>query len=76
MQSDGDRLSYKDRMELLEKGPFNIVFHGLEPDWIEEEMADDPDFKRDVLEQRMRKLIKVEVGLILISEYSVFRETL
>ncbi len=54
-------MSYKDRAEMLEKGPFNLVFHGIEADWMEEEMADDPDFKRDVLEQRIKKIIKDEV---------------
>ncbi len=48
-------------MSLLEKGPFNLVFHGIESDWMEEEMADDPDFKRDVLEQRVKRIIKEEV---------------
>jgi len=43
-------------------GPYNLVFHGIEADWMEEEMADDPDFKRDVLEQRIRKIIKEEVS--------------
>ena len=37
------------------------VFHGVESDWMEEEMADDPEFKRDVLEQRIKKIIKDEV---------------
>ena len=45
----------------MEKGPFNLVFHGIESDWMEEEMADDPDFKKDVLEQRIKKIIKDEV---------------
>ena len=48
-------------MQYINNGPYTIVFHGLEPDWIEEEMDDDPDFKRDVLELRMKKLIKEEV---------------
>lgn len=59
-QDDG-KLSYADRAELLEKGPYHLVFHGIESDWMEEEMADDPDFKRDVLEQRIKKIIKDEV---------------
>ena len=29
------------RMEYLKNGPFNVVFHNMQPDWIEEEMADD-----------------------------------
>ena len=28
-------------MEYLKNGPFNVVFHNMQPDWIEEEMADD-----------------------------------
>ncbi len=55
--------TYKERLEALEKGPFNIVFHGLKPDWIEEEMIDDDEFKKDVLEQRIKKIIKDEVCL-------------
>ena len=46
----------------MQEGPFNIVFHGVEPDWIEEEMADDPEFKQDVLELRMKKLLKDEAS--------------
>lgn len=45
----------------MEKGPFNLVFHGIKADWIEEEMADDEEFKRDVLEQKIRTLIREEV---------------
>lgn len=56
------QISFKERQEQLDKGPYNLVFHGLEPDWIEDEMADDLDFKRDVLEQRIRKMIKEEVS--------------
>lgn len=51
----------KERLEAAQNGPFNIVFHGIKPDWIEAEMADDPDFKKDVLELRMKKLLKEEV---------------
>ena len=40
----------------------------MEPDWIEAEMDDDPDFIKDVIGQRMRNMIKDEVKtLILIS---------
>lgn len=60
-EEDQAAMTYKDRLEALEKGPFNIVFHGIEPDWIEQEMADDDDFKKDVLEQRIKKIIKDEV---------------
>ena len=52
----------------MQNGPFNIVFHGIKPDWIEEEMADDPDFKKDVLELRMKKLLKEEVSSICLFE--------
>ena len=54
-------LSHQQRKELMEKGPFNLVFHGIKPDWIEEEMDDDPEFKRDVLEQKIRNIIRQEV---------------
>ena len=33
----------------------------MEPDWIEAEMDDDPDFIKDVIGQRMRNMIKDEV---------------
>ena len=54
-------LTHSQRKELMEKGPFNLVFHGIKADWIEEEMADDEEFKRDVLEQKIRTLIREEV---------------
>ena len=54
-------LSHSQRKELMEKGPFNLVFHGIQPDWIEEEMDDDPEFKRDVLEQKIRSIIRDQV---------------
>ena len=50
------------RKELMEKGPFNLVFHGIVPDWIEEEMDDDPDFQRDVLEQKIKAIVRDEVN--------------
>ena len=56
-------LTPQQRKELLDKGPFNLVFHGIEPDWIEEEMADDEEFKRDVLEQKIRTIMRDEVCL-------------
>jgi hypothetical protein len=37
------------------------VFHGVEPDWIEMEMDDDPEFQRDVLEQKIKAIIRDEV---------------
>ena len=46
---------------MAERGPFNAVFHGIQPDWIEEEMDDDIDFKKDVLEQRIRTIIRDQV---------------
>lgn len=54
-------LSHSQRKELHERGPHNLVFHGIKPDWIEDEMDDDPEFKRDVLEQKIRNLIREEV---------------
>ena len=50
----------------MERGPFNVVFHGIQPDWIEEEMADDIDFKKDVLEQRIRTIIRDQVQCLFI----------
>jgi hypothetical protein len=47
----------------MEKGPFNLVFHGVEPDWIEAEMDDDPDFQRDVLEQKIKAIVRDEVSI-------------
>lgn len=57
-------LTHGQRKELMEKGPFNLVFHGIKADWIEEEMADDEEFKRDVLEQKIRTLIREECELM------------
>ena len=52
------------RKQLVDKGPFNLIFHGIEPDWIEEEMDDDPDFIRDVISQRLKTIIRDEVTYI------------
>ena len=41
-----------------------MIFHGLEPDWIEAEMDDDPEFIRDVIGQRIRTMIREEVSWI------------
>lgn len=46
-----------------------MVFHGIQPDWIEEEMADDIDFKKDVLEQRIRTIIRDQVVTTLFTGY-------
>ena len=46
-----------------------MVFHGIQPDWIEEEMADDIDFKKDVLEQRIRTIIRDQVVTPLFTGY-------
>ena len=62
------RLTVEQRKELVDKGPFNLIFHGLEPDWIEAEMDDDPEFIRDVIGQRIRTMIREEVNL----EYLIF----
>ena len=43
-----------------------MIFHGLEPDWIEEEMDDDPEFIRDVIGQRIRTMIREEVSWIIV----------
>ena len=60
---ENKKLTVEQRKVNLEKGPHNLIFHGMEPDWIEAEMDDDPDFIRDVIGQRMRNLIKDEVML-------------
>ena len=54
-------LTHQQRKELMEIGPFNLVFHGIQPDWIEEEMDDDIEFKKDVLEQRIKCIIRDQV---------------
>ena len=65
---ENKKLTVAQRRDNLEKGPHNLIFHGMEPDWIEAEMDDDPDFIKDVIGQRMRNMIKDEVKtLILIS---------
>ena len=57
-QSEIRRQTIEQRKELMEKGPFNLIFHGVEPDWIETEMDDDPEFRRDVIEQKVKTLIR------------------
>ena len=61
-QASLHELTVQQRKELMEKGPFNLVFHGIVPDWIEEEMDDDPDFQRDVLEQKIKAIVRDEVN--------------
>ena len=39
----------------------SLMMHGVESDWIEEEMSDDDDFRKDVLEQKVRKALE-EIG--------------
>ena len=58
------RLTIEQRKELVEKGPFNLIFHGVVPDWIEmhELVDDDPEFMRDIIVQRIRSLIRDEVN--------------
>ena len=34
---------------------------GIETDWIEEEMSDDDDFRKDVIEQKIKKVLE-EIG--------------
>ena len=58
LQSELRKQQIEARKELLEKGPFNLIFHGVEPDWVEQEMADDPEFRRDVVEHRIKTLIR------------------
>ena len=61
---ENKKLTVAQRRDNLEKGPHNLIFHGMEPDWIEAEMDDDPDFIKDVIGQRMRNMIKVFCILI------------
>ena len=61
-----------------------LLIHGLDTDWIEEEMADDDDFRcrvlpalpalarKDVLEQKVRKVVE-EIGLTRRIAYKVGR---
>lgn len=58
------RLAIEQRKELVEKGPFNLIFHGVVPDWIEthELVDDDPEFMREIIMQRIRALIRDEVN--------------
>ena len=65
------RLTIEQKKELLDKGPFNLIFHGVVPDWIEAEMDDDPDFMKDVLGQRMKNMIKDEVFLNIDNRYTI-----
>ena len=63
------KLTMEQRKQLVDKGPFNLIFHGIEPDWIEEEMDDDPDFIRDVISQRLKTIIRDEVIYMLVRGY-------
>ena len=36
-------------------------YSGIETDWIEEEMSDDDDFRKDVIEQKIKKVLE-EIG--------------
>ena len=62
---ENKKLTVAQRRDNLEKGPHNLIFHGMEPDWIEAEMDDDPDFIKDVIGQRMRNMIKDEVYVLI-----------
>ena len=42
----------------VESYPLNS---GIETDWIEEEMSDDDDFRKDVIEQKIKKVVE-EIG--------------
>ena len=48
-----------------------MIFHGLEPDWIEAEMDDDPEFIRDVIGQRIRTMIREEVSLVIVEHIAL-----
>ena len=39
----------------------NLSYSGIETDWIEEEMSDDDDFRKDVIEQKIKKVLE-EIG--------------
>ena len=39
----------------------SLMMHGVETDWIEEEMSDDDDFRKDVIEQKVKKKLE-EIG--------------
>ena len=38
-----------------------MSYSGIETDWIEEEMSDDDDFRKDVIEQKIKKVLE-EIG--------------
>ena len=72
---ENQKLTMEERKQLVDKGPFNLIFHGIEPDWIEAEMDDDPDFIRDVIMQRMKAIIKDEVIYVLVHYlYKVYNQ--
>ena len=39
----------------------DLSYSGIETDWIEEEMSDDDDFRKDVIEQKIKKVLE-EIG--------------
>ncbi len=47
----------------------NLVFHGLEPDAMEEQMGSDPEFCRDVLETRSEENIICRIA------YKILQDT-
>ena len=64
-----------------------VIMHGIESDWIEEEMSDDDDFRfehepfkykikvlyrKDVLEQKVKKVLE-EIGMTKKIVYKVFK---
>ena len=44
---------------------------GIESDWIEEEMSDDDDFRKDVIEQKIKKVLE-EIGFTKKIVYKVY----
>ena len=44
---------------------------GIETDWIEEEMSDDDDFRKDVIEQKIKKVLE-EIGFTKKIVYKVY----
>ena len=51
----------------------DLSYSGIETDWIEEEMSDDDDFRKDVIEQKIKKVLE-EIGFTKKIVYKVERQ--
>ena len=41
--------------------PYNLVFHGIQKDWMEEVMGDDEDMIENVIKHNLEQFLKKEV---------------